>query len=181
MKRPSALIEAPPLYPAIGNSPDAVSDTASVRGAHPEGALTPMQRSRTKRFIADDAFALSWPETRLVALDAKTTNLPSALIATWLPASALGVLPSDARSTAVVFAVHAVAPRQVSRTKMFPCEPCVTKFFASEKNATNLPSALIAGAALAPSAGPPVAFTDATMGKAALLDIKLKFTEGEII
>jgi hypothetical protein len=52
---------------------------------------------------------------------------------------------------------------------------------AFEKNATNLPSALIAGAALAPSAGPPEAFTEATTGNAALPDMKLKFTEGEYV
>jgi hypothetical protein len=50
---------------------------------------------------------------------------------------------------------------------------------ALEKKAANLPSALIAGAALAPSAGPPETFTDATTGKAALPDMKVKFTAGE--
>jgi hypothetical protein len=76
---------------------------------------------------------------------------------------------------------HLAAPRQVSRTKTFPRAPCATKFLAFEKNATNLPSALIAGAALAPSAGPPEAFTEATTGNAALPDMKLKFTEGEYV
>jgi hypothetical protein len=84
MKRPSALIEANPLSPPIANSPEASTDTASVWAVHPDGALVPLQRSRTKRFIvlALDSEEVYKLETRFVALDSKTTNLPSALIAT---------------------------------------------------------------------------------------------------
>lgn len=82
MNLPSALIEDDPLSPAMANSPEVVADTNSVLGAQPDGEFTPVQRSRTKRFIAGAPDVPCWPETRFVALDANTRNLPSALIAT---------------------------------------------------------------------------------------------------
>ncbi len=90
-----------------------------------------MQRSRTYSAQYPNE-AAPFPETRFVARDTNATNLPSPLMATFLPAFPLGALPSGARSTATVFATQFAAPTQVSRTKTFPGVAGAIRFLASE-------------------------------------------------
>src|SRR5205807_2763028 len=116
----------------------------------------PVCRSRTKMSITPLPSAP--PGRRLLAADAKTTNLPSALMP-GLKLPALPCVPSVATLTRSVWPL----PRSRTKTPVTPLVSPATRFDESDSKAMTLPSPDTAGGAVGaeakPDASPPAAGT----------------------
>jgi len=134
--RPSALTAGEPL--ALSASPPALLTLTRCNA--------PVERSSRKASLVKFVS----PATRLSAYDANRMNRPSGLI----DGCELSPFASVLRPTTVT---RSVVPAARSRTKMSAAwlRSLLTRFVADEANATNRPSALIAGRPKFVSSPPP--------------------------